>query len=601
MSGPIRFFRQRYAYLFLIFFMSPLFLSGQPQDLSLDPDHPVVQSPFGKRVLVFDPSMDRREMQEILDALHQQQAHRQFGSERYALLFKPGTYDLTITVDYYVHAAGLGQVPSDVRINGAVQSVTTTRNNNVTVMFWRAAENFQVRPPEPDSLVFWAVSQAAPYRRMHILGDLQLDKGGWASGGLLANSIIEGEARLTTGQQWFTRNSELGSWSGGNWNRTFAGTVGTPSVPWPEAPNTIVDTVPVVRDKPFLQIDEDGRYCVFVPSLSRQSRGVSWKQGPEPGERIPIEQFHIAFPEKDNAASINAALKAGRHLLFTPGIYELDDTLRVTRPDSVILGLGLPTLVPTTGKAALVTDDVPGIKLAGLMVDAGPVESPSLIEIGPAAADADHSGNPASLHDIFCRVGGAIAGKTVACLVVNSNHVIIDHTWLWRADHGAGAEWEVNTAANGLIVNGHDVTVYGLFNEHFQEYQTLWNGERGRTYFYQSEIPYDPPSQEAWRPGSPDGYASYKVADHVEQHQAWGLGIYSFLGIKADADPGVRLKSAVECPEKPGISITHITLFAKGYGGIDHPLNNRGPSTTLMEKLYFKGLNPNSKKADGSK
>ena len=59
--------------------------------------------------------------------------------------------------------------------------------------------------------------------------------------------------------------------------------------------------------------------------------------------------------------------------------------------------------------------------------------------------------------------------------------------------HGVG--WTLNTSDNGLIVNGNDVTAYGLFVEHHQKFQVVWNGERGRTYFYQSEIPYDPPDQ----------------------------------------------------------------------------------------------------------
>ena len=77
------------------------------------------------------------------------------------------------------------------------------------------------------------------------------------------------------------------------------------------------------------------------------------------------------------------------------------------------------------------------------------------------------------------------------------------------------------------MVNGNNVTLYGLFVEHHQQFQVLWNGERGRTYFYQSEIPYDPPDQASYTsaPGV-KGWASYKVADSVTHHEAWGLGVY---------------------------------------------------------------------------
>lgn len=548
-------------------------------------------SPFGERVLLFDPDMDTAAIQGTLEDLHRQQANEEFSKERYALLFKPGTYDLDVTVDYYVQAAGLGQKPGDVQINGTVQSIATTNQNRVTIMFWRAAENFLVVPGSSETPVYWAVSQAAPYRRMHIKGDLRLDLGGWASGGYLANSIIEGTAGLTTGQQWFTRNSELGRWVGGNWNRTFVGTTGAPTEPWPAAPNTVVDRTPVIRDKPFLVLDDSEAFSVFVPALRKETRGVSWRGGAEDGVHVPIDNFHVAFPEKDTAASINKALDQGRHLLLTPGIYPIDEAIRVRHAGTVVLGLGLATLVPTSGNAALKVDDVSGIAIAGVMVDAGLERSDVLIEIGGEGADGDHAENPISLHDVFCRVGGAIPGSADACLVINSNHVVVDHTWLWRADHGAGAEWNVNRAKSGLVVNGDDVTIYGLFNEHFQEYQTVWNGERGRVYFYQSEIPYDPPGQAAWRTGDRKGFASYKVADGVKSHEAWGLGIYSFFGVRQDRDPGVRLGAAIETPESSGIRFTHISTFAGGYGGIDHAINQRGEATNVGELKLFEGLN----------
>jgi hypothetical protein len=548
-------------------------------------------SMFGENVMVFSPDMDMDRIQRTLDALHAQQANDEFGERRYALLFRPGDYDLDVTVDYYVQAAGLGQVPGDVRIRGAVQSIATTTDNRVTIMFWRSAENFHVTPRDAGQPVYWAVSQAAPYRRMHIAGDLQLDLGGWASGGFLANSIVEGTAALTTGQQWFSRNAEFGEWTGGNWNRTFVGSSGTPPANWPQTPTTIVDATPVIRDKPFLTVDDGGEFSVFVPSLARATRGVSWRAGGEDGQRVPISEFHVAFPGRDSADSMNAALAAGKHLVLTPGIYALDRAIRIRRPGTIVLGMGLATLVPETGHAAIVADDVPGITIASLMVDAGPRRSPVLIRIGDGESNDRHSGNPTALHDVFCRVGGAVAGSADACLVVNSNDVIIDHTWLWRADHGTGAAWDVNRSKHGLVVNGDDVTVYGLFNEHFQAYQTLWNGERGRVYFYQSEIPYDPPGHDAWRPGSRGGYASYKVADHVKDHEAHGLGIYSFFGVHQQEPPDVRLKSAIEVPESPGVRIVHVSTFAGRAGGIDHPVNERGEATNVGEFKRFDGIN----------
>lgn len=556
-------------------------------------DTPNYTSIFGENVLVFDDNMDQDSIKLTLEALHQQQAHHEFGSERYALLFKPGNYHLDITVDYYVQALGLGRYPSDVIINGAVQSTTTTSGNGVpnkvTTMFWRGAENFKV-VPKAGEMIYWAVSQAAPYRRMHVAGDINFDKGSWASGGVLANSIVEGRAGLTSGQQWMTRNSRIGSWEGGNWNRVFVGVEGAPKDTWPDQPTTVIEKTPVIREKPFLTYTASGDYAVFVPALLRETAGPSWLNREEKGELIPLDAFHIAFPEKDNAASINQALADGKHLLLTPGIYKLDETLTVTKANTVVLGLGLPTLLPQNGLIALATADIAGVKLAGFMVDAGPELSPTLIQIGPATSEAKYPDNPISLHDIYCRVGGAVVGQAATTLTINSHYVIGDHFWLWRADHGIGTEWSKGQNKHGLVVNGDHVSIYGLFNEHFQGYQTLWNGEYGSTYFYQSEIPYHPPSLAAWNDEGKPGYASYKVADSVQHHQAYGLGIYSFFSGNSTVANKVRLENAMEVPNHAGIDITHISTFAGLNEGINHLINGLGPSTEVGELKHYDGF-----------
>jgi hypothetical protein len=171
-------------------------------------------------------------------------------------------------------------------------------------------------------------------------------------------------------------------------------------------------------------------------------------------------------------------------------------------------------------------------------------------------------------------------------LTINSNHVVGDNFWLWRADHGAGAKWDVNKNRNGLIVNGNDVTIYGLFVEHCHEHQTIWNGQRGRVYFYQSEMPYDPPSQEAWMHDGVRGYASYKVADKVTTHEAWGLGIYSYF----TAAPIVA-DSAIEAPKVPGVKLHHLTtirLGGKPGSGINRVINDEGEPVITTRKATVK-------------
>ncbi len=546
---------------------------------------------FGEHVLIFGPDLDTKTMQQRLEEIHRRQAGQEFSADRYALLFKPGEYDLEVTVDFYVQALGLGRTPDDVVIKGMVQSNWSTTNNKVTTQFWRGAENFKVYPDSTETWMLWAVSQAAPMRRMHIMGDINFDKGGWASGGVLANSIVTGRAGLTSGQQWFTRNSELGKWEGGAWNRVFVGVKGAPEANWPESPTTVVAKAPVIRDKPFLYLNESNEFAVFVPALAYESAGVTWQGGHEEGTSIPLGEFHIAQPVTDDHETINKALAEGKHLLLTPGLYELAGAIRIASANTVVLGLGLPTLIPVNGNAVIETSDVAGIKLAGFMVDAGLKESEVLIRIGETGADSDHRDNPSSLHDIYCRVGGAIAGTARICLEINSNNVIGDHFWLWRADHGTGVGWDINRSRNGLVVNGDDVTIYGLFNEHFQGYQTLWNGERGRTYFYQSEVPYEPPSNEVWQDGGAPGLASYKVGSQVREHQAWGLGIYSFFRGEETTKNNVRLESAMSVPDRPGIRITHVVTFSGRAGGMNHVINDIGPATNAGEMKQFDGMN----------
>jgi hypothetical protein len=283
----------------------------------------------------------------------------------------------------------------------------------------------------------------------------------------------------------------------------------------------------------------------------------------------------------DNAATINAALSSGLNLILTPGIYHLTNSILVTQPDTIVMGLGFPTLVPTNGNPAMVISDVNGVKVAGIIFDAGTTASPSLLEVGTATSSVDHSADPICLYDICSRVGGQFVGTTTNCVTINANNVIGDNFWLWRADHGAGSTpyWTGNPSQSGLVVNGNNVTIYGLFNEHHQKYQTLWNGNWGRVYFYQSELPYDPQSQSAWSEAAGvNGYASYKVANSVTSHQAYGLGIYAYFGNTGGAI--ISCYNAIETPTNQQVNVHHMTdVYIGGPGGssqITYIINGTG-------------------------
>jgi hypothetical protein len=417
-------------------------------------------------------------------------------------------------------------------------------------------------------------------RRLHVKGELDLfdfnssGGAGWASGGFLADSLVDGQVVPASQQQWLSRNSKWSRWSNGVWNMVFVGCENTPKGAFPNPPYTVVNKTPVIREKPFLQVDRAGRYSVFVPALQKNTQGVSWAASPTPGKSVSIDDFYIAKPTTDTAASINAALASGKHILFTPGIYSLDDALKVTKPDTIILGLGVPSLVPTNGSAAVSVADIDGATIAGLIIDAGPKNSATLLEIGPSGSAADHASNPTFLYDLTVRTGGPRPGKNDVGLAINSRNVVADQIWLWRADHGAGAAWTTNPTKTGLLVNGNDVTIYGLFNEHHEEYETLWNANGGRVYFYQSEMPYDVPDQASWMSGETKGYASYKVADAVTSHEAWGLGVYCYF-----RDAAVNANSAIEVPVASGVKIHNMTtIWLNGKRGseITHIINNSG-------------------------
>ena len=541
---------------------------------------------LGTNVLIFEPSMPMADMQSRLEAVFGRQERSQFGTNRYAYFFKPGAYNLDVNVGFYTQVLGLGATPGQVTINGSVHSEADWMRGNATCTFWRSCENLTVIPPSATP-INWAVSQGTSFRRMHIRGNVNLWDGGWSSGGFMADSKIDGQVNSGTQQQWFSRNDDWGSWTGANWNMTFVGVVNPPTGAWPKPPYTVVEKTPRLREKPFLFLDREGRYAVMVPALETGGTiGTSWSGRSTPGVPVALDQFHLARPDKDDAASINGALNAGRHLLLTPGIYHLEGAISVTRPDTLVLGLGHATLIPDQGTPALVISDVDGVKVAGLMIDAGTNNSPVLMQVGTPGGSLEHAKNPICLYDLAIRVGGASVGTAATCLTIHANDVLGDNLWIWRADHGAGASWNRNKSKNGLIVNGRNVTLYGLFVEHFQEYQTLWNGEGGRVYFYQCELPYDAPSQDVWQHEGVDGFAAYKVADTVTSHEAWGLGVYGvftrsptkcFNAFETPAGPGIKLRHlvAIWITGKPGTEITHVI------NGTGNAVNSANKKTTV--------------------
>ncbi|MFF7934416.1 discoidin domain-containing protein [Streptomyces sp. NPDC007940] len=535
---------------------------------------------LGPNVIVVDPSTPN--LQQKFDQVFTQQESAQFGSGRYQFLLKPGTYNgINAQLGFYTSISGLGLNPDDTQINGDITVDAGWFNGNATQNFWRSAENLAITPSNGTDR--WAVAQAAPFRRIHVKGGLNLAPNGygWASGGYIADSKIDGTVGPYSQQQWYTRDSSVGGWTNGVWNMTFTGVQGAPATNFDTGPYTTLDTTPVSREKPFLYLDGND-YKVFVPAKRTNARGVSWPANA--GTSLPLSQFYVVKPGA-TAATINTALAQGLNLLFTPGVYHLDQTINVTRSNTVVLGLGLATLVPDGGIDAMHVADVDGVRLAGFLIDAGASRSDTLLQLGPAGAAADHSANPTTMQDVFIRIGGAGPGLATNSVVVNSDDVVIDHTWIWRADHGQGVGWETNRADYGLVVNGDDVLTTGLFVEHFNKYDVLWNGERGRTIFFQNEKAYDAPNAAAITHDGIVGYAAYKVADTVNVHEAWGLGSYC----NYTSDPSIVQHHGFQVPVKTGIKLHSIQVISLGgKGQYAHVVNDTGAPTSGTDTIPSK-------------
>jgi hypothetical protein len=510
----------------------------------------------------------------------------------------------SIELGFYSHIGGLGKLPSDVKLGSIFTRPHLSGGANATCTFWRSVENVEVMRD-----FAWTVSQSTSARRMLIESTSKYisDVGNanfWGSGGFIADTHYTSSRPNWAGQQqWYTRNAIFPSGSGamgGSYNMVWQGCVNPPQA---DDTNSPIPTTPIIREKPFLFIDNDGEYKVFVPAWQKDRLGISWSSTDMGKGKIQdlLTDWYVT-KEGDTDVEINNALKNGKNIFFTPGHYALNAPIQVNRKKAILLGAGIAsvTLEPTEKNTwgCIYADDKDGIIIAGLLMDSFN-STTYQVRIGDEGANADHSADPILLSDITCRVGG-VQSKNIqihASMQINSNNVVGDHFWLWRADHGSqkgGHErWIRDRCKNGLIVTGDDVTLYALFVEHFQEYEVLWLGERGRTYFFQNEPPYDAPNQASWssQGGRVDGYAAFKVANTVKEHHTIGMGSYAvFTG----TDGNVNKKNGFEIPKSPNVKFEKMCInrFA-GSGNIQNVINGIGGSTSTGVKrvaLYNNSL-----------
>jgi len=572
---------------------------------------------FGPNVCVFSDTMSQATIQTDLDNIASQQVPvaSQFSSQRYAIFFQPGTYGsaadpLVFQVGYYTEVAGLGSLPQDTVINGAIDVFNNlctagTSDCNSDDNFWRSLSNVDLNvdlpssppayaPPVLDpygagcanSAEIWSASQASPIRRAIVNGNVVFQdycaSNNFASGGFVADSKISGALDFYGNQQYMVRNSDIGGANGcpqGLWNMVYSGVQGAPAPVFTGQceQNTVLAASPVTQEEPFLYTDSSGNYNVFVPAVQRDSSGPSWASGQEAGTSLPLSKFFVASPSTPVLA-ISVALALGKDLILTPGVYNLNLPIVVSRSDTVVLGLGLATLVPQHGNAAMIALPNRGVKLSGLIIDAGPVNSPVLLSVGtPGSSSAS---DPDLIQDVYFRIGGAETTPVSATvsLLDNAGNSIIDNSWVWRADHGNAVGWTVNTASTGVVVTGDNVTAYGLAVEHYQKDEVIWSGQGGTDIFFQNEMPYDPPSQSAWmETPSQDGYPAFVVSPNVTTFKGYGMGSYSFF------NQGVTIyaSTAFQAPDNPNVQFQDVfTRFLSGSGGINSVINGTGVAVT---------------------
>jgi hypothetical protein len=574
---------------------------------------------FGPDVCVFNDTMSQATIQADLNNIAVQQVPiaSQFDSQRYAIFFQPGTYGsaadpLVFQVGYYTEVAGLGFMPQDTVVNGAIDVFNNactagTSNCNSDDNFWRSLSNLTLNvdlpsstpayaPPVVDaygagcanSEESWSASQADPIRRTIINGSVVFQDycaaDDYASGGFIADSKVSGDLDFYGNQQYMVRNSDIGGANGcpnGLWNMVYSGVQGAPGAVFNGSceQNTVVAASPVTEEEPFLYTDSSGNYNVFVPAVQHNSSGPSWASGQEAGTSTPLSKFFVANPDTPTLA-ITAALALGKDLILTPGVYDLNQAILVSRPDTVVLGLGFATLVPQRGNAAMVAVSNQGVKLSGLIIDAGPVNSPVLLSVGTPIPTVD-AADPDLIQDVFFRIGGAETtpvGATLS-LLDNAPNSIIDDVWAWRADHGNDVGWTENTAATGVAVTGNNVTAYGLAVEHYQKDEVTWSGQGGTDVFFQNELPYDPPSQSAWM-ASPtqDGYPAFLISPGVTTFQGYGMGSYVVF---TQTTATLYDAEAFQAPKAPGVQFHDVFgVWIAGSGGLDSVVNGVGGPVT---------------------
>ena len=559
-----------------------------------------------------------------------------FTEDRVAVLFRPGTYhDINFPVGYWTQVLGLGATPDDVSFTGnlgvyALPANTDNHEVGSLDTFWRSAENFVsnttfIQHPDNPAVyavpvgsspadlraqtkfypigekdreqgMLWAVSQAAPLRRIKVK-NLHLALGdNWASGGFAGNIDVEGFLNFGGQQQYIIRNGKIGGHNeAGAWSSVF---VGSDHNGWAQGGPTVIsneEKTDLQIEKPFIFVEDD---VVFlgIPKVRRKTSGFDHSKLSD-DEKVAIDNIkHVRVfgPSDTSCGNIQRAADRGLHIILTPGIYHFDKTLEISTDNQVILGIGLPTIVaPGADPCIHVSSSSSGVRISGLTLEATVLpkwdySGSSLLDWGEHHSNKGNTpDNPGAIHDLFSFVGGRNVDREVkveTMVRIYSNNVVGDNIWLWRADHTQLAdgekankpelsEYHLTTFGEcmcdtGVLVHGTNVTFYGLAVEHTYKDMVKWHGANGKVNFYQSELPYDVSAAQY------KDVVGYRVHKSARGHHAKGAGVYSYFRDHKD----VEVLSAIMDHSNSKFE-NSFTVMLNGHYGIKSVINGKGGPT----------------------
>ena len=536
----------------------------------------------------------------------------QFSDQRYAFMFLPGTYqNLDVPVGYYTSVYGLGISPTDTTFADGkgvfCEQSCGPYETGALDTFWRSAENFHTTSNYAWAVgngMTWAVSQAAPLRNVKVDHDLLLFEyidayccaAGFASGGWVSGMDVGGATKFGSQQQFMVRSTRSGTFDTPVWNGVFAAVSGAPPAQCGEVTDgqsskasiSSPPSIPLVAEKPYITATADGqKFTLMVPGVqANTAAGVPWSDsGFTNATAIDFSSVYVTKPT-DTSADINAKLSAGLHVVISPAIYHLDAALVLQYENQVMLGLGLATLIaPANGEPCVRVKDVAGVRVAGLLLEAGAwATNGGMLQVGESGNFAGSSSNPVVISDVFARVGGPSTGvgPVDTMFLIQSGFTVVDNTWLWRADHTTeGLVYNGdNPVKNGMVVTADNVFAYGLAAEHTIEDNVLWSGSNGLTYFYQAEIMYDV-TDATW------DHSCYTLGAGADTHTATGLGCYTYF-----RDASVYAPRGIDTTAATGnINIDKaVSVWLNGNvnSGLNNTMNDDGRAINSVTKVQYR-------------